>query len=238
MNRNPYTILGWLAIVAVPISPVFFFAWDVYTEVLTKADYWILAAAVGIVSAIGLEAVGVLAGHLTMEFWRTGKLSRAYLSAGIMAAYVLIGVIQLWGSIGMVMFIIAPLVYVLVALRQVAEQEATEHDRNEKRSIVIDYRAKEAQAERQHKLDLERLRLTNEVKLAKVQAATAPQPSPVALVAEPVAKLTDTQQRILAAFKEQPGANITQVAEMLGVTRQAVSKQVKQMNGVLHEVRI
>lgn len=174
MNRNPYTYLGWLAIVAVPIAPVFFFAWDVYQEVLTRANYWLLAAGVGLVSAIGLELVGVLAGHLAMEFWRTGNTQRAILSGGIMGVYVLIGVIQLWGTIGMVMFIIAPLVYVLVALRQVAEQEATEHARHEKRSIVIDYRAKEAQADRQHQLELERLRLANEVKLAKVQASTMP----------------------------------------------------------------
>ncbi len=233
--RNPYTVLGWIAIVAVPIAPVFFFAWDVYKEVLGRANYWLLAAGVGLVSAIGLELVGVLAGHLAMEFWRTGNTQRAILSGGIMGVYVLIGVVQLWGTIGMVMFIIAPLVYVLVALRQVAEQEATEQARHEKRSVVIDYRAKEAQAERQHKLELERLRLANEVKLAKVAAATTPQPIEVAPVAP---RLTPAQERVYNAFTETPGATITEVAERLGTSRQAVSKHVKAMNGVMHEVRL
>lgn len=50
--------------------------------------------------------------------------------------------------------------------------------------------------------------------------------------------LTPAQDKILAAFRDNPGASQSEVAEMLGVTRQAVSKQVKQMNGVLHEVRL
>lgn len=50
--------------------------------------------------------------------------------------------------------------------------------------------------------------------------------------------LTPTRKRILNAFRDQPDATITEIAGQLGVTRQAVSKQVKQMNGVLHEVRL
>ena len=52
--RNPYTVLGWIAMLAVPLAPVFFFAWDVYKEVLGRANYWLLAAGVGLGSAIGL----------------------------------------------------------------------------------------------------------------------------------------------------------------------------------------
>lgn len=172
--KNPYTLLSTLAILTVPLAPVFFFGWQVHTEVYaTSQSYW-LSAPVGLLSAIGLEIIGILAGHLAMEFWRSGNMGRAYLSGGVMSIYVVIGVWELWGTIGAVMFVIAPLVYVLVALQDVATVEATEHARNEKRSMVIDYRAKEAAAERQHNLELERLRLANEVKLAKVQAGTMP----------------------------------------------------------------
>lgn len=235
---NLYTILGWIATVAVPISPVFFFGWEVYKQVLTRSSSWLLAGGVGLVSAIGLEIVGILAGHLAMEFWRSGRMNRAYLAAGIMAIYVLIGIVELWGTIGVVMFLIAPLVYVLVALNQVAEYEQREGEKDKKRSQVIDYRQHEAEAQRKHDLELERLRLANEVKLAKVNAATIAQPVTVAAVAPPVAELTETQQRILDAFRAQPDATITAIAEQLGVSRQAVSKQAKKMNGVLHEVRL
>ncbi len=50
--------------------------------------------------------------------------------------------------------------------------------------------------------------------------------------------LTQAQEKILAAFRENPGASQSEVADKLGITRQAVSKHVKQMNGVLEQVRL
>lgn len=233
-----YSYLSTLAILTVPLAPVFFFGWQVHTEVFTTSQSLWLSVPVGLLSAIGLEIIGILAGHLAMEFWRSGNMQRAYLSGGVMIVYVVIGFWELRGTIGAVMFIIAPLVYVLVALQDVATLERHDAAVSAKRSDVISYRERQAQADREQAIELERLRLANEVKLAKVAAATNPQSVTVAAVAPQVAELTDTQQRILDAFRAQPGATITAIAEQLGVTRQAVSKQVKQMNGVLKEVRL
>ena len=209
---------------AVPLAPVFFSAWDVYKEVLGRANYWLLAAGVGLVSAIGLELVGVLAGHLAMEFWRTGNTQRAILSGGIMGVYVLIGVVQLWGTIGMVMFIIAPLVYVLVALRQVAEQEATEQARHEKRSVVVDYRMKEAAAQREHEARLRKMELDAEVKKEKIHA-------PVSLVVSRKPEETEEPKKEIMGRLWQPGMKPTELAKLAGVSKGYASKYIS--NGAM-----
>lgn len=51
-------------------------------------------------------------------------------------------------------------------------------------------------------------------------------------------ELTPAQRRIFDAYRETPGATQAEIAERLGVTKQAVSKQLKAMNGVVHEVRL
>lgn len=245
MNRNPYTILGWIAMLTVPLAPAFFFGFEFYKSIYTEIYAWagivwvsvIPSVIIGGASALGLEFVGVLSGHTAIKFWERNDLVRAGVCVAILLSYVVLGIVGLESVLtkGVVMFLVAPLVYLLVGMLNELDRAEAEQARNSKRSQVIDYRAKEAAAQREHEARLRKMELDAEVKKEKIHA---PQPIPVAPVAAPVAELTETQQRILDVFREQPGATITQVAEMLGVTRQAVSKQVKQMNGVLHEVRI
>ena len=221
---NLYTILGWIATIAVPISPVFFFGWEVYKQVLTRSSSWLLAGGVGLVSAIGLEIVGILAGHLAMEFWRAGRMNRAYLAGGIMAIYVLIGVIELWGTIGVVMFLIAPLVYVLVALNQVAEYEQREGERDKKRSQVIDYRQHEAEAQRQHEARLRKMELDAEVKKEKIHA-------PVSLIVSRKPEETEGNKKETMKQLWQPGMKPTELARLAGVSKGYASKYIS--NGAM-----
>lgn len=221
---NLYTLLGWIATIAVPISPVFFFGWEVYKQVLTRSSYWLLAGGVGLVSAIGLEIVGILAGHLTMEFWRAGKMNRAYLAGGIMAIYVLIGVIELWGNIGAIMFLIAPLVYVLVALNQVAEYEQRETATDKKRSMVIDHRQHEAEAQRQHEARLRKMELDAEVKKEKIHA-------PVSLSVSRKPEETTEPKKETMERLWKPGMKPTELAILAGVSKGYASKYIN--NGAM-----
>ena len=121
-----YTVIGWLGMVAVPIAPAFFFAWRIYSEAITLTQRPWLAIPVAIFSAIGLEIVGIYAGHVGMQYHQRAD-RRWWLAAGIMLIYVAIGVYELRGTIGMVMFLITPLVYILVALHHgLSEQQAEE----------------------------------------------------------------------------------------------------------------
>jgi hypothetical protein len=118
-----YNILSFLAPVFVPIAPVIFFGWKVYTAVQTMTKSPWLSIPAGALTAFGLEAVGILAGHVGMVAWRRGDNRTAVIAAVIMAAYVGIGSWELRGSVGMVVFWIAPLVYVLVALQELVKQD-------------------------------------------------------------------------------------------------------------------
>lgn len=185
MNR--YSFLSSVSILTVPLAPVFFFGWQVHTEVLTTSQSLWLSVPVGLLSAIGLEIIGILAGHLAMEFWRSGNMSRAYLSGVVMLVYVAIGFWELRGTIGAVMFIIAPLVYVLVALQDVATLERRDATIAAKRSDVIGYRERKEQADREQQLKLEKLRLDADVKRAKVaaQVPALPMVAPLIVPAVP-----------------------------------------------------
>ena len=82
-----------------------------------------LAIPAGALTALGLEAVGILAGHVGMTAWRRGDNRTAVIAAVIMAVYVGIGSWELRGSVGMVVFWIAPLVYILVALQELLHRD-------------------------------------------------------------------------------------------------------------------
>lgn len=146
-----YNILSLTAPIFVPIAPVIFFGWRVYAAVLeTTARAW-LAVPAGALTALGLEAVGILAGHVGMTAWRRGDNRTAVISAAIMAIYVAIGTFELWGSIGAVVFWIAPLVYVLVALQELLKQDS-ETD-SVRLAFDLEQQAKDNETARQLKYD-------------------------------------------------------------------------------------
>lgn len=167
-----YDYLSLVAMIAVPLAPAFFFGHAVYTAVVSlPAAAWI-AVTVGVMAALGLELVGILAGHVANTAWRLGDYGRAVLGGLIMAVYVVIGVVELWGSIGAVMFLIAPLVYLLAALQdglhtavsqQVVETAVSRQQEQEERR---------QQREHAQRMELERLRLAHDEKLARIAAKT------------------------------------------------------------------
>ncbi len=72
---------------------------------------------------------------------------------------------------------------------------------------------------------------------ASVKAGAKAQPAQLApqVYATPatVADLTEAQRRVYDAIKAQPDATHTQIGELLGISRQAVSGHVSRMNGVM-----
>ncbi len=118
-----YQFLSITAPIFVPIAPVIFFGWRVYSAVLTMTNEAWLAIPAGALTALGLEAVGILAGHVGMTAWKRNDNRTAVIAVVIMVAYVGIGSYELRDSIGAVVFWIAPLVYVLVALQELVKQD-------------------------------------------------------------------------------------------------------------------
>lgn len=65
------------------------------------------------------------------------------------------------------------------------------------------------------------------------KAMAQPRATPTQSKPLEVDNLTDAQRRVYDVYQRNPNATQNQVADELGITRQAVSKQVRSMNGIL-----
>jgi hypothetical protein len=155
-----------------PAAAAIFFGWKIYTAALTLtgSERWAIAA--GVATAVALETVGILAGHVGSEFWRRGD-KRWRVAALVMALYVAVGMWELWGTPGMLVFVLSPAVYLLAALRHTAALEAVEDAAQaaedtawqRERERVADARRHEIallEARQRHEATIERARIKAE----------------------------------------------------------------------------
>lgn len=185
--KSMYNYLGWAAMLSVPLAPAFFFGFEFFKDVYSQIYAWtpnVLVATIpsliiGLVSAAGLEFVGILSGHNAIRFWERKELNQAVICAIILVSYVALGIVGLeniWTK-GVVMFLVAPLVYVLIGMQgQLDKVELKESGRESE--------------DRQDERELKRLRLqlAHEEKMAKIQASTKPAQSviePALILHEP-----------------------------------------------------
>ena len=278
LNRNTYSTLGWVAMIAVPLAPASFFAVAVFEagKLMLPGIAW-LSVLIGIISAGGLEIVGILAGHLAIEFWQEKELGKAGFAAAIMSIYIALGIAGLLLMdtlprqamvVGIMMFLVAPLVYLLAGLRytadeararmsfqvEVAKVEASERQAKEdarqqelnevriNRQLEEDNHRRQMErdaAARQHEAELEKIRVRAEVKKEQLRQPVTTQPVTVdnRLVnrvnhSQSVDELTEGQRRVYDIMQENPGIKQTEVAAQLNVTRQAVQKHVRIINGL------
>lgn len=250
MKKDLYTVLGWIAMLSVPLAPAFFFGFsfakDIYTQVLDLTGVIGVAAAfavaVGVVSAAGLELVGILSGHNAVRFWEMGNKVHAGLCGVILVSYVILGISGLESVLakGTVMFLVAPLVYLLVGMQGELNRAESQQIVKERQSLAIELRREEAAAQRQHELELEKLRLDADVKKERARqpkvVATLPQPSTIGGQpvnhASTVDELTPGQLRVYEIMRENPDLSQADIAKKLEISRQAVGKHVKVINGL------
>ena len=189
-----------LAPFVVPLAPAFFFAHSIYGQVLAMTNDQPLALALGAIAAAGLEIVGIMAAHRAVDFYSKGEEGKAQTAVVITAVYLLIGIggIVLFENTafnakvtGVVMFIIAGMVYLLLGLsedsRKTEREAATEQEQDGERE------AEQAAWERQ--LQMEKIRLAHELKLKQIDVKATVQPTVATTVmAADWRKLSDEQK--------------------------------------------
>ena len=226
--KRLYDLIGVIAMIATPLAAATLFGWNLYGYLVERSVPMALAIVGGLSGAVAIESVGIYAGHVGMDYARRRDW-RGLVAAAAMAFYVWFG----WSKVpeyGAV-FVMAGFVYLLVALRQ----EAAAIDQTTAASVKAD-------TNWARRMELERERMRHDERLARISAKA--QPAQVAaqpdatrdkLHATPttVADLTEAQRRVYDAIKAQPGATHTQIGELLGISRQAVSGHVARMNGVM-----
>lgn len=193
MNKIIFTIIGWLSIIATPVAPAYFFGAAVASTIETA---W-LGNIVGTFAAIGLEGIGIFAGHTAVKSFRLGLTKEGLVATAVLIAYVVLGAYKLEGF-GRIMFFMAPLGYLILGLHDsiiVFEEQSIASENEAQRAIeaqlAADNEAKleairlEAErqkerdqlaAQRQERIDqqaAEKERLAHEERMAKIAAKTA-----------------------------------------------------------------
>lgn len=219
---------------AVPAAPAFFLAHAVGSAADSLEPG--LGIYVGIVAALGLESAGILGAHYAVSMY-TKNDPRYPVAIGATVAYLIIGIATIWlldtdtngRIVGTAMFLIAAIVYLLVGMAESDRQTAV---------------AQQSDTDHQHRMDVLDRKLKHEAQLARIQAKTQVQPPQVDKVAAQPASidtqldtLTPAQLRVYRAIAAQPDATNTEIAAQLGISRQAVSNHVRNMNGIVQELR-
>lgn len=224
---DSYSAMGWIGIFTVPLAPAFFFAWDIFTEVMGKTGGIVaLAVAVAIAAAVGLEVVGILAGHNAIEFWKRKERESAIAAGVIMVCYTAIGMYQLRGTTGAIMFLVAPMVYILVALRHNLGEEKTA----EKQQVNYDRRVEAQEREHRQRLEAAQLKLKHEERMEQIKAkATTPVAQIVAMQQPQATTETTKKERMMSLW--QPGMGATELARRAGVNKSTASRYIN--NGAM-----
>lgn len=168
MKKDIYSHLSILAMVAVPIAPAFYFGFEVARDVYNMVFGWlnhsltagIFAALIGLGAVIGLELVGILSGHNIVKYFSLGMNKIAAVCGLILIAYVALGIVgleELWSK-GVVMFLTAPLVYVLASMQQTAVEIDTKQNNAEQIQLEWQLREKAKDNELNRQLKAEKTR--------------------------------------------------------------------------------
>jgi hypothetical protein len=171
MKKDIYSHLSILAMVAVPIAPAFYFGFEVARDVYNMVFGWlnhsltagIFAALIGLGAVIGLELVGILSGHNIVKYFSLGMNKIAAVCGLILIAYVALGIVGLEEVLakGVVMFLTAPLVYVLASMQQTAVEIDTKQNNAEQIELEwqLQEKAKDNELNRQLKAERTRAKL-------------------------------------------------------------------------------
>lgn len=213
---------------------------------VTGAWVWaILAGAAA--TAVGVEAVGILAGHTFEAYWRVGDNGRARLALALLGVYTVAGLVILWGNWALMPIpIIAAVVYLVSGLAESLTAQQAKEAAKDAAVEAFELKEKAKDREWQRQLEAKKLEADTAVKLARLEAkalesaakaekvsAKAPAESKEAAVN--LDELTGNKLEIYNLFRQNPNASNTAVAESVGVSRQYVGQVKKELNGAIRQ---
>ena len=169
--------------IAAPLAPAIFLGWIVYEAAIARG----IAAPLAIIGAVGIaiaiEAVGMAAGTNAVRFTVAGHWL-ALGSWAILAAYMAVGIYELWGTVFRFAFLFSFLAYLNAGISAIWERNAqaktqatAEQKMTQAEEKAAERADKQAEAERAQQLKLAQLAAQKEVQLAKLTAATSRQDS-------------------------------------------------------------
>ena len=135
MKPETYGRISTIAVFAVPIAPAAFLGLRLFAQGKAEAVetfgagasgsvFLLLALAAGM-TAVGLEFVGIVSGHVTAKLFQR-KDNRWLLTAAALLAYTALGYSALADTAGAFAFLIAPLIYLVTAVGTAADEQHQE----------------------------------------------------------------------------------------------------------------
>ncbi|NJN53573.1 MAG: hypothetical protein HC804_01755 [Anaerolineae bacterium] len=178
--------LSFFARVCTPAAMVVFLSYEL-SQSLAVTGWWQVAMLAGsVATAVGIEIVGILAGHTLEGYWRIGDVGRAALSFVLLLLYTCTAVYVLKGNtVLMVVPIVAMVVYLVAALADGLQTAVSQQEESTAVQSAYDLERQRADDEHQRKLEAAKLKLAHEEKLARLQMRAAHRASTVPAQSQP-----------------------------------------------------
>jgi len=140
----------------------------------TVTGGWAIAILIGAAAtAVGIEAVGILAGHTFEAYWRVGDNGRARLALALLGVYTVAGLVILWGNWALMPIpIIAAVVYLVSGLAESLTAQQAKEAAKDAAVEAFELQEKAKDREWQRQLEARRLEADTAVKLARVESKT------------------------------------------------------------------
>lgn len=166
--------LTHIARLTTPAAMVVFLTYEL-SRSLSVTGLWYAALLLGsAATAVGIEIVGILAGHTLEGYWRLGDAWRSFLAFALLVAYTIAAVYVLRGTAVLTAVpIVAAIVYILAALAD--GLHAAEGRQEQETAAALDYDLEHRRAEDDHrrKMEAAEMRLRHEERLARIQVKKA-----------------------------------------------------------------
>lgn len=164
-------LLPTIGRVFTPAAMLVFLTYEIAAS--QQADgFWSLAILVGAaLTAVGIEAVGIMSGHTLEGYWRRGDRQRAAVALMLLIVYTGAGLYILWGNRPLLPVpIIAMVVYLVAALSDSLESDIEREERTSSSKLEFDLEQESADRRAQRELELEKVRLQAEVEKERIRA--------------------------------------------------------------------
>lgn len=163
---NKYDYLQLAALFITPVAPAFAFGWGVYSFAMELSNFWLLAIPVGVSGAIGLEVMGIFAGHVMLEAWRQKQTRSTLLALIALVIYMSIGIYELQGTIFVSLFIIAGCGYMVVGAREALQKDEAQTSAQAEQKTINEGKAQD----QKHEQEMAKIEAKKEIAIARVNA--------------------------------------------------------------------
>lgn len=238
MNKSTLiTTLPTIGRVLTPVAMLVVLTYEITASQTEATGAWAIAILIGAAAtAVGIEAVGILAGHVLEGFWRSGDVQRTRMAASLLAIYTAAGVYILWGNPALLPIpIISAVVYLVSGLAESLEADQTQQARASARQSTFELEEERKDRELKRQLEIKKADAAAAAKLARIEAKARQVSHETNAKAQPkppkLDQLSGKALEIYHVLSGNPHATNTEISETVGVSRQYVGQIRKELNG-------